>query len=98
MKKHLNLKSDIEGKVSTGVLLSGFSAIFLASILSSAAFQLGMSPLESVGERVLPTYIASIIPGASTGDNLQHYCPENIAIPVGITVAWSNNDPGSRTL
>jgi plastocyanin len=94
MKKHLNLKSDIEGKVSTGVLLSGFSAIILASILSTAAAQLGMSPIESVGERVLPTYIASIIPGASTGDNLQHYYPENIAIPVGITVAWSNNDPG----
>lgn len=97
MKKHLNLKSDIEEKVSTGVLLLGFSAIFLASILSSAAFQLGMSPIQSVSERILPTYIASIIPGASTGDNLQHY-PENIAIPVGITVAWSNNDPGSRTL
>lgn len=94
MKKHFDLKGNIEEKVSTGVLLAGFSVIILASILSIASAQLGMSPLQLVGERVLPTYIASIIPGASTGDNLQHYYPENIAVPVGITVAWSNNDPG----
>lgn len=94
MKKHLDLKGNIEEKVSTGVLLAGFSVIILGSILSIASAQLGMSPLQLVGERVLPTYIASIVPGASTGDNLQHYYPENIAVPVGITVAWSNNDPG----
>jgi plastocyanin len=53
-----------------------------------------MSPIQSIGEGTLPTYISSIVPGAAAGDTAQHYYPENIAIPTGITVAWFNNDPG----
>ena len=34
-----------------------------------------------------------IVPGAAQKSNLIHYYPPRIAVPVGTTVAWFNNDP-----
>lgn len=37
-------------------------------------------------------YAVSIIPGAAQKDSTYHYYPPKIAVPVGTTVAWFNND------
>lgn len=37
-------------------------------------------------------YAVSIVPGAAQKDNTYHYYPPKIAVPVGTTVAWFNND------
>jgi plastocyanin len=49
-----------------------------------------MATLQNIGAR----YAISIVPGAAQKTNLIHYYPPSIAIPVGTTVAWFNNDPG----
>jgi plastocyanin len=71
------------------VLVTTFSVV-----ISPSFAQLGMSPISPIGEEVLPTYIATIVPGAAQRESLQHYYPDNIAIPKGITIAWANEDPG----
>ena len=40
------------------------------------------------------TYAVSIIPGAAQRSSLVHYYPPAIAVPVGTTIAWFNNDAG----
>lgn len=37
-------------------------------------------------------YAVSIIPGAAQKESTYHYYPPKIAVPVGTTVAWFNND------
>jgi len=37
-------------------------------------------------------YAVSIVPGAAQRDSTYHYYPPKIAVPVGTTVAWFNND------
>ena len=38
-------------------------------------------------------YAVSIVPGAAQKDSTEyHYYPPKIAVPVGTTVAWFNND------
>ena len=39
-------------------------------------------------------YAISIVPGAAQKDNTYHYYPPKIAVPIGTTVAWFNNDVG----
>ena len=56
--------------------------------------QLALFPFLSTNQEVLPTYISRIIPGAAFEGSLFHYYPEDIAIPAGTTIAWSNDDPG----
>jgi plastocyanin len=63
-------------------------------LVTDSLGQLGMSPIQSPDVGVIPTYIARIIPGAAQRDSPHHYYPENIAIPTGITIQWSNDDPG----
>jgi plastocyanin len=40
------------------------------------------------------TYAVSIVPGAAQKENIYHYYPPKIAIPIGTTIAWFNNDFG----
>ena len=49
-----------------------------------------MAMLQNIGA----TYAASIVPGAAQKSSLIHYYPPSVAIPVGTTIAWFNNDPG----
>lgn len=44
-------------------------------------------------QNIKATYAVSIVPGAAQRTNLIHYYPPAIAVPVGTTVAWFNNDP-----
>ena len=40
------------------------------------------------------TYAVSIVPGAAQKENIYHYYPPHIAVPIGTTVGWFNNDFG----
>jgi plastocyanin len=44
-------------------------------------------------QNIKATYAVSIVPGAAQKSSLIHYYPPAIAVPVGTTVAWFNNDP-----
>ena len=48
----------------------------------------GISPLQNTDA----DYAVSIVPGAAQRDSTYHYYPPKIAVPVGTTVAWFNND------
>ena len=74
-----------------------FASFVLATIIAVPNIvyaQFGLFPFIPVTEEVLPTYIIRIIPGAAFEDSLFHYYPEDIAVPVGTTIAWANDDPG----
>ena len=47
-----------------------------------------MSTLQNINA----DYAVSIVPGAAQKDSTYHYYPPKIAVPVGTTVAWFNND------
>jgi hypothetical protein len=68
--------------------------VTVIAIPNIAYAQFGLFPFIPVNEEILPTYVVRIIPGAAFEDSLFHYYPEQIAIPVGTTVAWANDDPG----
>jgi len=40
------------------------------------------------------TYAVSIVPGAAQKETIYHYYPPHIAVPIGTTVGWFNNDFG----
>ena len=48
----------------------------------------GISTLQNTNA----DYAVSIVPGAAQRDSTYHYYPPKIAVPVGTTVAWFNND------
>ena len=73
------------------------SFVFTATIIITPNLvyaQFGLFPFIPTNKEVLPTYISRIIPGAAFENSLFHYYPEDIAIPIGTTVAWFNDDPG----
>lgn len=82
------------------IIVTAFT-IFFISVLSSAAIfysspvfaQIGLAPIPTF-QKVLPTYIIDIPPGAVLSNKSSHYVPEKISIPVGTTIAWFNDDPG----
>jgi hypothetical protein len=45
------------------------------------------------GSAIKATNAVSIVPGAAQRTNPIHYYPPVIAVPIGTTVAWLNNDP-----
>lgn len=70
------------------------SIVILYAAIPSLAFgQLGMFPIQT-SNKLLPTYIIDIIPGAANRNATEHYYPSDIAIPEGTTVGWFNDDPG----
>ncbi len=84
--------------VLSSVLLLIFATITTTSFTSPLRTPLhpvygqtgSMATLPNIGA----TYAVSIIPGAAQRSSLIHYYPPAIAIPVGTTIAWFNNDPG----
>jgi hypothetical protein len=85
--------SSSKGPVA-GAIVSLITAALIIVTPNMAYAQLGLFPFLSTNKEVLPTYISRIIPGAAFEDSLFHYYPEDIAIPVGTTIAWFNDDPG----
>lgn len=60
---------------------------------NQASAQFGLSTLQTPN-KVQPTYIVDIQPGASEKNSSQGYFPQKIAIPIGTTITWFNDDPG----
>jgi plastocyanin len=44
-------------------------------------------------QNIKATYAVEIVPGAAQKSSLLHYYPPAIAVPVGTTIGWFNNDP-----
>ena len=84
--------------ISTTALTAAALPLLTDTIMSSrdsgtinAYGQTGsMATLQNIGAQ----YAVSIVPGAAQKTNLIHYYPPLIAVPIGTTVAWFNNDPG----
>jgi hypothetical protein len=75
--------------------LASVSAI-TALILSTTTDTIHIHAQVGTGtQNIKATYSVEIVPGASQKTNLIHYYPARIAVPVGTTVTWSNNE--SRT-
>lgn len=68
------------------------SIIILYCNIPSIAGELGMTPLTTPN-KLLPTYVIDITTGSGITYKFQHFYPLNIAIPVGTTVAWFDDDP-----
>lgn len=66
-------------------------SIGFATIVNVVTAQIGsMATLQNIAA----TYAVSIIPGAAQRESPYHYYPPAIAVPVGTTIAWFNNDFG----
>jgi len=74
------------------VITSCASALTLLTTGSSATIKVYGQAGAGV-QNIKATYAIEIVPGAAQKSNLIHYYPPAIAVPVGTTVAWFNNDP-----
>ncbi|HET7390541.1 MAG TPA: plastocyanin/azurin family copper-binding protein [Nitrososphaeraceae archaeon] len=78
-----------------GILIAALiseSSSAIITTTTNANGQIGMAPTITT-QRVLPTFIIRIPPGAALKSSPIHYSPQDIAIPSGTTVAWVNDDP-----
>lgn len=75
--------------------------VFAISTITTSLIPLGTTTTKGVYAQtgsmatlpnIAATYAVSIVPGAAQKSNLIHYYPPAIAVPVGTTVAWINND------
>lgn len=73
-------------------LLLIISIIILYCNIPSITGELGMMPITTPN-KLLPTYVIDITTGSGISYKFQHFYPLNIAIPVGTTVAWFDDDP-----
>jgi plastocyanin len=75
------------------VLLASVSAI-TALMLTTITETIHVHGQVGTGiQSIKAAYSVEIVPGAAQKTNLLHYYPARIAVPVGTTVAWFNNDP-----
>ncbi len=65
----------------------------LMALLASVSAIIDVHGQVGTGQSIKATYSVEIVPGAAQKTNLIHYYPARIAVPVGTTVAWFNNDP-----
>jgi plastocyanin len=69
-----------------------FSTIILYFNIPSIAGELEKMPIPTPN-KLLGTYVIDITTGSGITYKFQHFYPLDIAIPVGTTVAWFNDDP-----
>jgi hypothetical protein len=73
------------------IILPMVLALTIHLAITETFAQLGsMSTLQNIDA----TYAVSIVPGAAQKENIYHYYPPQIAVPIGTTIAWFNNDFG----
>ena len=68
------------------------SSIILYFNSSDVLGQLEIPP-SPTPNKLLPTYIILITTGSGINYKFQHFYPPNIAIPIGTTVEWLDDDP-----
>ena len=69
-----------------------FSTIILYFNIPSIAGELGKMPIPTPN-KLLATYVIDITTGSGITYKFQHFYPLDIAIPLGTTIAWFNDDP-----
>ena len=72
--------------------LSIISSIILYLNSSDILGQPGITPVPILNKE-LPTYIIDITTGSGINYKFQHFYPPDIAIPIGTTVEWYDDDP-----
>lgn len=73
------------------LILSISLALTIHLVLTETFAQQGsMATLQNIDA----TYAVSIVPGAAQKENIYHYYPPQITVPIGTTVGWFNNDFG----
>ena len=75
-------------------MISTAATTALITLKSTTAMDVyGQTGSMATLQNIKATYAVSIVPGAAQKSSLIHYYPPAIAVPVGTTVAWFNNDP-----
>lgn len=69
------------------------SSIILYFNSSYALGQSEITPSPTPNKLSLPTYMIDITTGSGVNYKFQHFYPPNIAIPIGTTVEWFDDDP-----
>lgn len=74
------------------------SLLIISSIILyfNSSYVLGRSEITSSptpNKLLLPTYMIDITTGSGINYKFQHFYPPNIAIPIGTTVEWFDDDP-----
>ena len=78
------------------IFLSLFLAILLVNIFSlNSSFEELSEESVPLSQELLPSYVIEITTGSGGNYKFQHFYPLNIAVPIGTTVAWFNDDPES---
>lgn len=69
------------------------SSIILYLNSSDVLGQSEITPSPTPNKLLPPTYMIDITTGSGVNYKFQHFYPPNIAIPIGITVEWFDDDP-----
>ncbi|HJU59027.1 MAG TPA: hypothetical protein VJ583_04710 [Nitrososphaeraceae archaeon] len=69
------------------------SSIILYFNSSDVLGQSEITPSPTPNKLLLPTYMIDITTGSGINYKFQHFYPPNIAIPIGTTVEWFDDDP-----
>lgn len=80
--------------METNTRIIAFAALFIMIAialtpfvyLNSAFAQIGLAPIPAT-QKVLPTYIIDIPPGAVSANKSLHFVPEKVSVPFGTTIA-----------
>jgi plastocyanin len=76
------------------VITSSAGALDLTLLTTASTTTMNVYGQAGTGvQNIKATYAVEIVPGAAQKTNLIHYYPPAIAVPVGTTVGWFNNDP-----
>jgi plastocyanin len=85
--------------------LKGYVALIIVITSSACALDLTLLTTASTAtmnvygqagtgvQNIKATYAVEIVPGAAQERSFLHYYPPAIAVPVGTTIGWFNNDP-----
>ncbi|HET7149438.1 MAG TPA: hypothetical protein VFI73_13185 [Candidatus Nitrosopolaris sp.] len=88
MLKSLKIYSVFVLVVTSNAAILALTLLTTATPTMNAYGQTG-----SAVQNTKATYAVEIVPGAGQKSGLLHYYPPAIAVPVGTTIAWFNNDP-----
>jgi plastocyanin len=80
--------------VTTTATIASITAAMIIAIGAVSNMVYAQTGSMATLQNIQATYAVSIIPGAAQRESPYHYYPPAIAIPIGTTIAWFNNDFG----
>jgi plastocyanin len=76
------------------IAISSITATMALTLLTASTATMDVyGQAGTAVQNIKATYAIGIVPGAAQKTNLIHYYPPAIAVPIGTTVGWFNNDP-----